>query len=365
MGRQWAWAALLCVAGTARADFSYEQTTKMTGGALAGMTKMAGVFHKGAGQPTRLITAVSGNRMYTGDGDQGSIYDLDAGTITMVNQKDRTYSVMTFEQYAEAMRRMQARLKQDAGLTPKVEVKRTGQTRNIQGVKAEEIVMNVVLEGQDGKAGQRGEMNTAMSMWMARDIKGYTEVTQFWQRAAGKMLSSGSNPFQSLAALNPQAAKGLEQAMKELGNMDGMPVLTVVRVGMAGAGEMTAANTPPPSAPAARQAPAPGGNRMSDAMRGSELGGALGGRAGRIAGGLGGALGGFGRRKQQQAETAQQAEVPAAAPAATSSPAEAGALMVMESEMVSYTTQPVEASRLAVPGGFKLVKSELEKMLEK
>ena len=77
------------------------------------------------------------------------------------------------------------------------------------------------------------------------------------------------------------------------------------------------------------------------------------------------ALGGFGRRKQQQAETPQPAEVPAAAPAAATTPADAGALMVMESEMVSYTSQPVDASRFAVPGGFKQVKSEMEKLLEK
>ena len=37
-------ASLVCAA--ARADFSYEQTTRMTGGAMAGMMKVAGAFSK-------------------------------------------------------------------------------------------------------------------------------------------------------------------------------------------------------------------------------------------------------------------------------------------------------------------------------
>src|SRR5579862_9206702 len=44
--------------GLLPADFSYEQTTTITGGALAGMIKFAGKFSKQAREPQRYTVAV-------------------------------------------------------------------------------------------------------------------------------------------------------------------------------------------------------------------------------------------------------------------------------------------------------------------
>src|SRR5580693_7902260 len=88
----------VCLPAGLMADFSYDQTTKVTGGALAGMMKFAGAFSKTAREPLPSTVAVKGNRMVTGNKDRASVIDLDAETVTEINFQRKTYSVVTFAQ---------------------------------------------------------------------------------------------------------------------------------------------------------------------------------------------------------------------------------------------------------------------------
>ena len=56
---------LVLAAGSAQADFSYEQTSKITGGMMAGMMKFAGAFSKQAREPMRSTVTIKGDRMTT------------------------------------------------------------------------------------------------------------------------------------------------------------------------------------------------------------------------------------------------------------------------------------------------------------
>ena len=55
--------AVAVAAGMLLADFSYEQTSKITGGAIAGMMKVVGAFSRQAREPIRSTVAVKGDRM--------------------------------------------------------------------------------------------------------------------------------------------------------------------------------------------------------------------------------------------------------------------------------------------------------------
>src|SRR5262244_298874 len=90
-------------AGPVLADFSYQQTAKITGGAMAGMLKVAGVFSKQAREPIQTTISVKGDRMVDRATTHATIIDLKAGTITSIDLQKKTYTVMTFEQMKQMM----------------------------------------------------------------------------------------------------------------------------------------------------------------------------------------------------------------------------------------------------------------------
>jgi carbon monoxide dehydrogenase subunit G len=102
--------ALVLAAGSARADFSYEQTSKMTGGMMAGMMKFAGAFSKQAREPMRATVSVKGDRMSTMSGNRLTIIDLSAETMTDVDLEKKTYAVITFADFGRAMQRMSEKM---------------------------------------------------------------------------------------------------------------------------------------------------------------------------------------------------------------------------------------------------------------
>ena len=143
---------LACLPTCLLADFSYEQSTKVTGGMMAGMMKFAGAFSKQAREPMQSTVAVKGNRMLHGSKDRASVIDLDSETITEINYQKKTYSVMTFAEMKQAMEQAMQRMK-DAPKQPQqpqesqqqkpdvktefnLDLKETGQTKEIAGLQA-------------------------------------------------------------------------------------------------------------------------------------------------------------------------------------------------------------------------------------
>src|SRR6266849_5458648 len=101
-------AMLAAGCSTLSAEFTYQQTSQMTGGALFDMLKMAGPFAKQAREPNVSTVIVKGNRMATVRKDQVTIIDLDKESITEIDTAKKQYSVVTFAQMKEAMEKMLA-----------------------------------------------------------------------------------------------------------------------------------------------------------------------------------------------------------------------------------------------------------------
>ena len=93
----------LWCAGGLMADFTYEQSSKITGGAIAGMMKLAGAFSKAAREPMVSTISVKGDRMVTRHADTAQVIDLSSETITDINFKNKTYSTITFAQMTQAL----------------------------------------------------------------------------------------------------------------------------------------------------------------------------------------------------------------------------------------------------------------------
>src|ERR1700722_16322316 len=136
------WISLpLVLLSHAKADFQYQSTSRVTGGALIQMMR----FVPGGGalkEPQVSTVAVSGNRLVRRRKRQGEIIALDKRTITTINFEKRTYTEMTFEQMKQMLEQMSASVSQQQQQQPPqgdqkvnldfdADVKNTGQTKTI------------------------------------------------------------------------------------------------------------------------------------------------------------------------------------------------------------------------------------------
>jgi len=334
------------------ADFSYEQTSRMTGGMMAGAMKVVGVFSKQAREPIRSSVLVKGNRMAQVMDRSTQIIDLDRETITEIDPNKKTYSVITFAQMAEAMRQLEAKMKSEKGaeqadISVKASVSETGQSKQIAGVNAREVVLKLEMEGTDKKSGQRGVfMVMTADMWLGQH-PGYSEVRDFYQRMAQKLNWSPGGGFMGQG--RSEMMRGMADLQKEAAKLEGVPVYQVTKFTMQGV-EVPEGQEPPPQQPRAQQPQVEQPEQPS-------VGGALGR--------LGGRLGGLGRRRKAEPEPAPE---PKAAPEPAAAPQQgqaAGTLMEVTTELTSFSNAAIDQSRFEPPSGFKQVESEMLRSLRR
>ena len=79
---------ILAVPAAVFADFSYQETTQLTGGSMLSMIRMAGALSaqaRKAGEPVVSSVYLSGNRLAHVSPDNIEIIDLDQETITHID----------------------------------------------------------------------------------------------------------------------------------------------------------------------------------------------------------------------------------------------------------------------------------------
>lgn len=209
---------LICLAVPAWGDFKYTESSKLTGGAMAGMVKFAGVFSKGARQatqPTENTTYVKGNRMRKDEADgRREIIDLEGRRMIFIDTQKRTYSITTFDQMMAGFERAreqahsqeppqpQAAPPANVKVTPKVDVTRTGKTATILNLPASEVQMRIDMQMQSTdprSQGQSGTMWVKSDSWVTPTIPGYEELAAFYQKMGKEMAGMagallGSSP---------------------------------------------------------------------------------------------------------------------------------------------------------------------------
>jgi hypothetical protein len=331
-------AMLFSLSTSCFADFQYTETSKITGGAAAGAMKFVGVFSKDARQATQGSTSTisfKGNKMRREDSlGQIEIIDLDARKITHIDTKKKTYSEMTFDemraQMEEARRKaaeQQAKHNKEQAnvkIVPKIAVTPGTGSKQLLNYTAKEMKVRVDMEmtSDDPKAkGQTANMWVNSDAWIA-PVKGYDEVKHFYQRMAKEL---DWVPGAVLGA-NPQITPAMVEYRKSAANLNGMPLLSLVSVGMAGQpgqqGSAQASNDDQKQS---------GGNPLTKGI-----------------GGL------FGKKKKKD-DGAQQDDKsgPNPAPSGTS-----GSLMDTTVEVTSVSTSTVDAGLFKVPDGYKQIQAK-------
>jgi hypothetical protein len=293
-------ALLLQVA--ANADFSYSQTRKNTGGMMASAA---------AGGPQSSKIALKGHKMRTETGAMVTIIDQDALTITTIHNDLKTYSIKPFSDVAA----------READVTAKIDVKDTGQTREVNGYLAHELVMT--MEVDSPQTARMGKMQMEIQMWLSSDVPGVKELGEFYQQNGGKQ------PWGAMAGHgNPALASAMAEIQKKIASMKGVQVQQVVKV-KAPAGAMPAR----PAGPSAAQMQQMQAG-MEKARAQLEAMAASGGPAAAIA-------------KQQLAKMGPAPGAVAGGGAAS------GSLIEMTIDSSDFSTAAIPDSAFAVPAGYQ------------
>jgi hypothetical protein len=347
---------VLVVASTSmHADFSYTETTQVTGGSMLGLMKMAGTFSKQArqvGEPVVSTVSIQGNRMAHINPDRIEIIDLDAETITDIDTLKRQYTVTTFAQMKQQMEaaaeRARAQQQKSQPASPdqpsttdikfQVHVKNTGQSKDVSGLNANESILTMNMDATDKSSGQTGSMAITNDMWLAQEIPGYDEVKEFYRKFALKMgtvFSSAVSP--AMMAQYRGAGQGMADMAEEMSKLKGTPVLQVMRMGMTTDGKPLPAASEAPLPPSDANPPMPSAGEVAQQSASSA-----------IANTLPFGLGGFGHKKK--------ADPPPADPNTATTPAQSTSSVLMETntQLTSFSRTVNEAS-FVVPAGFKQI----------
>jgi hypothetical protein len=202
-------------------------------------------------------------------------------------------------------------------IVPKIQVTAGTGTKKLLDYTAKEMKVRVDMEMQsdDPKTkGQTANMWVNSDQWVA-PVKGYDEVKHFYMRLAKELDWVPG----ALLNANPQISPAMVEYRKSAATLNGMPLLSMVSVGMAG------------------QAGAPQTSSQSNDDKKSS--------GNPITGGIGGI---FGRKKKKDDSAPQDSssEAPTGTP---------GSLMDTTVEVTSVSTNAVDAGLFQIPAGFKQV----------
>ncbi len=339
------------------ADYTYQETTQLTGGSLLHTVKMMGAFSsqaRKAGDPVVSTVYIKGNRMAKVNPDGIEIIDLDKETMTHIDSLKHTYTVMTFEQMKEQMEKAAEEAQKQSAKQPAsapaqspndvkmsfdVKVHETGAEKQVSGLNSHETIMTMTMTATDQKTQQSGNMAVTNDMWLVPEVPGYDQVRDFYRRMGEKMgaMTAGVGfDLSKMLAQNPGATQAMTDMGKEMQKVKGVPILQVMRMGSTFDGKPL---------PAASEAPLPPDN--SPAMpSGSDI------AKQSVASALTSKLGGFGFGKKKKEE--QPAPDANANQNGQGTPTSA-VLMETQITVSSFSSDPVDASHFEVPAGYKQV----------
>lgn len=263
---------VLAAGGFARADFSYSMGRK-------------------GGTESATKNYLKGQKMLVETGRTSILMDFDAQTVTTINKSNQTYSVQKFSD-------MGASIPADI----QADVKSTGQKKVVNGFNASEVVMTMQIDASQARPGMKMQME--MDIWVSPDVPGAGELRSFYQKNMSRF------PW---AALMQGGNSGMQKAMgdlqRKMAEMNGIPVLEVIKMKPVGGPAMT-------DAQAAQMAQA---------------------RA---------------RLEEMQKQGGQQAQIAAQALARMGG-ASGGSMMETTMESSGFSTAPIPDSVFAIPAGYR------------
>ncbi len=246
-------AALLTFTGMAGADCFIKMKTETSGFAGLGGTK------------GKTETYISGNKQveitemdikspllkpFMSGSKTRTITDLDSGKIISVNEEDKTYTEMSFEDmkkqveaararfeggYEEAKEGVEKPMPQVEGGEVKMEMKMPGEKKKFAGVEAERTVLVMRSTSKDVETGEEVTYKITYDTWLAPDFPAAAEQKAFakayaerFQEAWVDNAADGEFGFATALAATGLGMDALTPHMKGL---QGFPAKMTVRIG--------------------------------------------------------------------------------------------------------------------------------------
>jgi hypothetical protein len=339
-------------------DYTYQQTTQLTGGSMLTMVKSVGFLSsqaRHAGDPVVSTIYLKDNRLANVSAESIEIIDLDKETITQIDVQRKTYTVMTFDQIKQQIANARQQMEkqqpsQPAAAQPSadpnvkmsfdVKVRKTGAQKEISGLQSNEAILTMTMTATTSATTQQSQQSGAMAitndMWMVPAIPGYDQVRDFYRRMGEKMADGSQGlgyDFSKMLAQNPGASVALGDMAKEMQKLDGVPIMQVMRMGttMNGQPLPAASEAPTPASPAG-----PSGGDVAKQGMASALTSHIPG------------FGGFGKKKQQDPPPDPDQNTHQAQPANS---------ILMETQITTsnFSSAPVDPSHFDIPAGYKQV----------
>lgn len=157
--------AFLASTLAAQGDFSYSTTNRITGGAMASMPS--------ASVPSTK-SYYKGQKFRQDSGDIAKLVDCHAQTITTIDGREKTFSIMKFGDIPAVVKQ--------TDLTTKIDVKETGQKKTVNGYNASELILTMDI---GGSALEGVTLLFESDMWLSTEVPGASEVRRFYQRCPG------------------------------------------------------------------------------------------------------------------------------------------------------------------------------------
>jgi hypothetical protein len=311
-----------------------------------------------------------------------SIDRLDKGVNWELKPAKKQFSEMTYQEKRAQLKKQMQQGASGGSLpvsendcqwsNPALEVRKTGEKQRFANIKAEQHLIIVQETCTVPQSGKRCDIAWVVDNWMAKRMPGEEEIGEFQSALARElgMEDSMSGMPASSQALMSMFEEGWEEAIDEMGDLEGFPVKTVLQFEMGGdacttasgqsiamddvwddaayagarAGAYTAGyHTRHAVAREATQA-------MGGGAAGSVAGAAAGAATGEVVSGL---LGHFSKKKKSPPP--EPAAQPESAPG-TAATAGSTILFRLSSELVAVEESKIPSEQFEVPAGWKQVK---------
>jgi hypothetical protein len=195
-------------------------------------------------------------RLVTGHtGESLQLIRLDEDLVDEVDARKKRYSETTFEEYRAAMKKasddIEAAQRQQSAGTPTMDdstcewqpaettVRRSGERMQIAGFEGEHVAVRRTQACVDKASGQRCNFTFAIEEWLATEIPGLREQSEFWKAYAKRLSGGDAMTQQGTQALNTIFSRYKDSwgdMMAKTAALKGYPLKSVLSMHVGGPG---------------------------------------------------------------------------------------------------------------------------------
>jgi len=226
---------LLACVSSLWADVVYKQTIKMEGmGGMMQMEFQTTNFVKGEKQRSEVVSPqVEGMKPPGGEGQTITIMRLDKGVIWNIFPDMKSYMETSLREMFEPGPEEEEEPESQVKISPpKFEIKKTKESKVINGFKCQRVIMTMEAEGMDEETGEKGSFSLTGDMWVAKGTKELKELEDFHKKVSEKTGGSSAVFMDKLLSGTQKGQMG--EFTRKMNEIEGFPIVLDVSMKVKG-----------------------------------------------------------------------------------------------------------------------------------